>query len=354
MATTCYSHYWRIFCSWNFESFEIMKNLIQKIEKAGLVGRGGTEFPVARKWKSVLAAKGDEKYVICNASEGEPGVRKDWQLLAGHTHEVFEGIRIACELIGAKKCWINCNHDYFDILKPKLKKQKERLAKHDIELFLFQEEADSYLGGESSTMMNAIEGKKLIPRSKIFHATEKGLWDKPTLINNVETFFDVAAVANGTFDNTRLYTISGAIKNPGVFRLPSDITVRKVLQETNNNPHPKSFVQIGGSACGPVWRGKTLDQPASGAGSIEVYDSKTTEQELLKRWLKFFHQQLCGTCAPCRDGTFQLLQLIEKKELPWKQILEITEVQKKTALCGLGRSIDTPVRSLYERLHEKN
>jgi NADH:ubiquinone oxidoreductase subunit F (NADH-binding) len=331
-----------------------MKNLVTKIEKAHLVGRGGTEFPVAKKWQSVLDAPGDEKFVICNASEGEPGVRKDWQLLAGHLTQVCDGIMLACKLIGAKKCWINCNHDYFEILKPQLAKQVTRLAQKDVELILFREKEDSYLGGESSTMMNAIEGKKQIPRSKKFHATEQGLWGKPTLINNVETFFDVAAVANGTFDNTRLYTISGAIPNPGVFRLSTTVTAREVLEQTGNSFNEKSLIQIGGSACGPVWRGKSLDQPVTGAGSLEVYDATITPQELLTRWLTFFHSQLCGTCTPCRDGTFQLLQLINQKTLPWNEILEITELQQKTALCGLGRSIDTPVRSLYERLHEKN
>jgi NADH:ubiquinone oxidoreductase subunit F (NADH-binding) len=331
-----------------------MKDLLQKIEKANLMGRGGTEFPVAEKWKAVLAAKNDEKFVICNASEGEPGVRKDWQLLAFHLDQVCEGIRLACKVIGAKKCWINCNYDYFETLKPQLEEQVARLAKDNIEFFLFREKEDSYLGGESSTMMNAIEGKKLVPRSKMFHATEQGLWGNPTLINNVETFFDVAAVANGTFDNTRLYTISGAIPNPGVFRLLSSFTVRQVLKQTNNPFDAQSLVQVGGSACGPVWKGKLLDQPVTGAGSIEIYPPTIPPQELLTKWLTFFHKQLCGTCTPCRDGTFQLLNLIQQNPLPWEQILEITEIQRKTAFCGLGRSIDTPVRSLYERLHDKN
>ena len=331
-----------------------MKNLLKKIEKANLVGRGGTEFPVARKWQAVLDSSGDEKFVICNASEGEPGVRKDWQLLAGKLNEVCDGILLACKLIGAKKCWINCNHDYFEVLKPQLEKQKKRLAKENVELFLFREKEDSYLGGESSTIMNAIEGKKHIPRSKKFHATEQGLWGKPTLINNVETFFDVASVANGTFNNTRLYTLSGAIPKPGVFRLSNTLTAREILEKTGNVFDEKSFVQIGGSACGPVWKGKLLDQQVTGAGSIEVYDAQITPRGLLTQWLTFFHSQLCGTCTPCRDGTFQLLQLIQQNPLPWEQILEITELQQKTALCGLGRSIDTPVRSLYQRLHEKN
>jgi len=330
-----------------------MKDLLKKIEKAGLIGRGGTGFPVHRKWKAVLDAPGEEKFVICNASEGEPGVRKDWILLTEHLHEVFEGMRIACELIGAKKCWINCNHDYFEILKPRLEKQVKRLATHGIELLLFQEQADSYLGGESSTMMNAIEGKRLIPRSKTVHATERGLWGNPTLINNVETFFDAAAVANGTFDNTRLYTISGVVPHHGVFRLPSDMTVREILKQTKNKIDPRSLVQIGGGACGPVWRGKNLNQPANGAGSLEIHDPNITAKELLKRWLEFFHQQLCGTCTPCRDGVPQILKLIEQKEIPWNEILEITKTQKETAFCGLGRSIDDPVRSLYEALHKK-
>lgn len=326
-----------------------MNDLLKKIETAGLVGRGGTEFPVHRKWKSVLEAKGDEKFVICNASEGEPGVKKDWELLSKHTDQVFDGMRIACEFIGAKKCWLNCNHTYLRKLKRAFVKQVKRFEKHGIELILFEEEKGSYLGGESSTIMNVIEGKKAFPRNKKFHATEHGLWGKPTLINNVESFFDVAAVMNGTFDKTRLYTLAGDVKKKGVFRLPSDISVREVLEQTGNTVDPKSFVQIGGGACGIIKRGNDLTKPATGAGSIEVFSKKTTPKDILIRCITFFEKSLCGTCTPCRDGVPQILKLLqEHKEIPWQEILEITEVQKSTAFCGLGKSIDDPVRSLYE------
>ncbi len=330
-----------------------MNDLLEKIEAAGLIGRGGTGFPVYKKWKSVLAAENNEKFVICNASEGEPGVKKDWELLSKEMDQVFDGMCLACKLIGAKKCWINCNYEYLKKLKKSLEKQVERLAKNNIELILFEEKKNSYLGGESSTIMNVIEGKNEIPRSKKFHATEHGLWGKPTLINNVETFFDVAAVANGTFDNTRLYTISGAVKNPGVFRVSSELSVHDVLEKTNNAIDPKSFVQIGGGACGEIQRGNNLDKPAIGAGSIEVFPLETKPKEILIRCLEFFEKSLCGTCTPCRDGVPQILKLLqENEEVSWKEILEITEVQRISAFCGLGRSIDTPVRSLYESLQK--
>ncbi len=323
------------------------------IEKAGLVGRGGGSFPVHRKWKALLDAKGDEKFVICNASEGEPSVKKDWELLLNHTEQVFEGMLLACKFAGAKKCWMNCNHEYLHKLKKQLDTQVIRLKKHGIECILFEEKKDSYLGGESSTILNVIEGKKEIPRNKKFRATDYGLWGKPTLINNVETFYDVAAVASGTFDHTRLYTISGAVKNAGVFRLPAEKTVQEVLEQTGNEALPKSFVQIGGGACGEVKRGNDLGKPATGVGSIEVFDMQTTPKDILLRCLEFFQKNLCGTCTPCRDGVPQLLRLVkENKTLPWEEMLEITAVQKATAFCALGRSIDDPVRSLYEALQK--
>lgn len=328
-----------------------MTDLIKRIKAAGLRGRGGTGFPIHKKWQAVLNAKGDEKFVVCNASEGEPGVKKDWLLLDEFTDEVFDGMRLACHLIGAKKCWLNCNHYYLEKLLPKLEKQVTRMTEHNIELILIEEKKDSYLGGESSVILNYIERQILLPRSKTIHAAESGLHGKPTLVNNVESFYHVAQVAKGEYDNSRLYTILGDVTNPGVFKFPVDMTVEKILTETNNQCSPEAFIQIGGGACGEVRRGSDLKQEASGAGSIEVFPLETTPTDMLIRWLEFFGKNLCGKCTPCRDGVPQLLKLInENDELPWEQILEVTEVQRISSFCGLGRSIDTPIRSLYEAL----
>jgi len=331
-----------------------MTDLIEKIEAANLVGRGGTEFPVARKWRAVMAAADPVKYVICNASEGEPGVKKDWVLLDEHTEQVCEGIRLACETIGAKKAWINCNHHYIDALQEKFDEQIARLAEHGVELIIFREKKDSYISGESSTLMNAIEGKPLQPRNKKTHAVEKGLWAKPTLIHNVESLWDVAAVAAGTYDGTRLYTISGAIDHPGTYRFPRDWMVQEILKKTKNHPENLYLAHVGGSASGPVWNQHQLDQPATGTGSIEVYDHSLSARDLLLRWIEFFHAQSCGKCTPCREGTWQQLKMIEAstsdEDLPWQKLLELSELQKYSSFCGLGRSIDIPLRSLYENL----
>ena len=328
-----------------------MNDLLAKIEKAGLRGRGGTGFPVHRKWRAVLEADGDEKFVICNASEGEPGVKKDWELLNNYTDEVFDGIRLACELVGAQKCWISCNYEYLKKLQKKFEKQIIRMQEHEIELVLFEEKKDSYLGGESSVIMNAIEFGTIVPRSKTVHASTSGLYGKPTLINNVESFYDVAQVASRDYDTMRLYTILGDVKHPGIYRFPVDMSVSDILEKTKNEVHPDAFIQVGGGACGEVRRRSKLKDVSLGAGSIEVFPMKTTPTEMLVRWLEFFEKNLCGTCAPCRDGVPQILKLIAKnKTLPWKEILDITEVQRETSFCGLGRSIDTPVRSLYETL----
>ncbi len=332
-----------------------MNDLIAKIKKAELRGRGGTGFPIHRKWKAVLEAEGDEKFVICNASEGEPGVKKDWELLNKYTDEVFDGMRLACKLIGAKKCWINCNYNYLQKLRKKFEKQVKHLQKNDIELILFEEKKDSYLSGESSVIMNAIERGIIVPRNKTVHASTNGLFGKPTLINNVESFYDVAQVANGSYDSMRLYTILGDVKYPGVYRFPVDKSVSDILIETKNDVHPDAFVQVGGGACGEVRRRNNLKDVSLGAGSVEVFPLETTPKEMLIRWLEFFGKNLCGTCAPCREGVPQILKLIEKNEtLPWKEILKITEHQREMSFCGLGRSIDTPVRSLYEAIQKKS
>jgi len=328
-----------------------MKKLIDKIKKANLVGRGGAGFPTASKWEMVKNAAGSPKYVICNASEGEMGVFKDFYILEHHLSDVLEGMRHAMDYLGTKHAFINLNYSYYKKLKgkllPALKHYKEK--GYD---FVVYEEHPSYIGGEETALLNAIEGHRVQPRIKPPYPVEVGLFGKPTLINNVETFFDVAQVAKDKYKGKRFFCVGGKVKNSGVFCLPHNLTIKQVLQKTKNWPTFDFFVQIGGSASGLVLNSDQLkDHPMSGAGSIEIYRADLKPHDLLMKWFKFYSEESCGKCTPCREGSFHLFELLKThKTIPWEQVMEIVEVMDKTSFCALGRSIGLPVKSYRQNI----
>ena len=191
------------------------QNLITKIKKAKLVGRGGACFPVATKWEAVKKAKGHAKgragkpkYVICNASEGELGVFKDFYILNKHLDDVGKGMVLAMDYLKTKEAYFNLNQDYYKKLIHKLDKVLLPYEKKGYR-FKIYEEKPSYIGGEETALLNAIEGKRLEPRRKPPYPVDVGLFGKPTIVNNVETFFNVAKVAKGKFEPKRFYCLSG-------------------------------------------------------------------------------------------------------------------------------------------------
>lgn len=330
------------------------ENIITKIKNAGLVGRGGASFPTATKWEFVKKAKGNKKYVICNASEGELGIFKDIYILKNHLERVFKGLKIAMDFLETREAYFNLNlnyyhqiHEKFDILINEFKKQGYAIKVY--------KEKPSYPGGEETALLNAIEGKRLEPRLKPPYPADRGLFGKPTLIHNVETLFNIADVADGKFENKRFYCISGIAKYFGVFQLPADWSVLKVLKETNNIPHFDYFVQIGGSASGLVLNKNQLGkQEMIGAGSIEIYRKSINPHDLLLRWFTFYDNQSCGKCTPCREGTFQLHELLKShKRIPWKKIMAILEVLEETSFCALGKSVPIPVKSYLKNILKK-
>jgi NADH:ubiquinone oxidoreductase subunit F (NADH-binding) len=325
--------------------------LIDKIEQANLTGRGGAGFPVATKWRAVLTAgaKTDKPvYVICNATEGEPGVTKDKFLLEFHPEEVVKGILLALKELKAKKAIIYCQ-------KKDLKKIKTRLArfikKSPIEFF---SEDGGYLCGEETTLIETIEGNRSEPRLKPPFPTEKGLFDGPTLVNNVETFYAVAKIAKGEYKNTRFVSISGEIKNPGVFEVPEKLSLDKILSQTKNEPRGKFFLQVGGGAAGTILTPDELGAPLRGAGSIIVHSlAKTKPRELMKKWIEFFYGSNCGKCAPCREGVYRVRGELKKQKPNWLMMRAILETMRDTSFCPLGKSVHEPMISLMEKVDIK-
>jgi len=331
-------------------------NTVNKIKKANLVGRGGGGFPTALKWEMVKKASGDKKYVICNASEGEPGVKKDGYVLENFGEKVIDGIRIAMDFLEdnnirnkKSKCdvvgYIYINHQYYKKFGKKLNKIIDSNKKYKIELFA-KPINSGYIGGEETSILNAIEGKRIEPRLRPPFPTTNGLWDCPTLVNNVETFYNVSLTIVDEYEENRFYTVGGDCANSGVYELANKLTIEKILKETNNYPKFDFFVQVGGDASGEVLNSKQLNKPASGAGSITIYNTKKYKsKEIIKKWISFFVNESCGQCTPCREGVYRLNEIINSPEISWKLLEELLNNLDEASFCGLGNVVPVPIRS---------
>ncbi len=217
--------------------------------------------------------------------------------------------------------------------------------------------------------MNIIEGKRAEPRVKPPFPTEQGLWGKPTLVNNVETFYWVSKIAKGKYKNNRFYCVAGDVRNKGVFELPESLTILQILKETNNLPKfepttsskPSFFVQAGGEASGEILLANELNQPVKTIGAITVFKkTKTKPMVLMKKWAKFFLQENCDRCTPCREGVYRIREILAKispgkadKKLDKgskESLNRIFLVLEKTSLCPLGRILVVPFKTAIEKL----
>lgn len=334
-------------------------DILKKIAGAGLVGRGGASFSTAQKWAAVSDALKTKKlgYIIINGAEGEPGVKKDGYIIANYPEEVLNGVYLADQFLGAvkiKRIYFFLKPEYYQKYAAGLKKvltaKKYRALGAKLEFFLKPPDL-TYIGGEETALLNLIEGKRIRPRLKPPYPTTSGLHNHPTLINNTETFYNVSRVASGKYEADRFYTVSGATKRPGVYKLPINLTIEEILRRTGNYPRSPFFVQAGGDASGEVFNSLQLGQPVSGVGSVMVYDlERTNRRKLLKYWLKFYHDQSCGQCVPCREGTYRLWEMINKPEMNYKLFWEIVAVLEETSFCGLGSSLPLPLKSYFNNI----
>lgn len=345
------------------------KNIIEKLKESGLTGRGGAGFPTWKKWEAVKNAKAvsgltdgqnntegryAKKYIICNASEGEPMVFKDKYILEKYPEDLVYGIKIALETISDSFAYIYLNHQFFQQFKTTL----EKLTK-DLPITLF-EKTGGYLTGEETTLLNVIEGKGPEPRLKPPYPTESGLWGKPTLINNVETFYWVGKIAKNEYKGDRFYSIEGEVKNRGVFELPENLTVEQILRQTNNYPDPSTileqdfFVQAGGGIAGEILLATELNKPLKGAGAILLFNKADTDVlSLMRSWADFFVHANCDKCVPCREGTFRIKEILAKEklnEIDKEKINEILDALQKTSFCPLGRMAAVPFKSAFSKL----
>jgi len=337
----------------------VKNNILKKISDAGLVGRGGASYPTAQKWTAVKSALTHKQqgYIIVNGAEGEPGVKKDGYIFKHHAQAVIDGVYLADQFLGTKKIkkiYFFLNQEYYQKYQAGLRQilvtKKFQTIKDKVEFFI-KPETLTYISGEETALLNLIEGKKVQPRLKPPYPTEHGLHGRPTLINNPETFYNVSLVSQGQYEERRFYTIEGFVRHPGVYDLPALATIKEVLKTTNNYPRAPFFVQVGGQASGEILNSEQLDGSVEGAGSIMVYDrNNTNEEKLFKYWINFYKNQSCGQCTICREGTYRLAEIIDRREIDSDLFWEIAAILEDSSLCALGSSLVVPLRSYFNNI----
>lgn len=324
--------------------------IIESLKKSGLVGRSGSGFPTGLKWELVKKNKGIKTYIICNSSEGEPRVFKDKFILTNYPEEVINGIKIALNTFDNSEAIIYINEEYYSLFKNRL---IELSKGYPISLF---KKVKGYIAGEETSILEVIEGKRAEPRKKPPYPTEKGLYGMPTLVNNVETFYYVSKISKGEYSNTRFISIEGDTENSGVYEVSINWSIEKILKETGNYPKFDFFVQVGGGACGEIFKKEELDTEMRGTGSIIVFNKeKTNLISLMKEWADFYFKGNCNKCVPCREGGYRMVEILNQKEIDWKKINDILFVLEETSFCPLGKGMAIPFKSLIKKfIDEKN
>ncbi len=361
------------------------QEVIEEMKASGLRGRGGAGFPTGLKWQFEKDQVSDDKYVICNADEGDPGAFMDRSILEGDPHAIIEGMAIMAYAVGAKTGYVYIRAEYpiaVHRLKVAIKQAKELnlLGEHifgtdfsfDLEIRLG---AGAFVCGEETALIASIEGKRGMPSPKPPFPAVKGVWGKPTSINNVETLANVAQIMlNGASwyssigteksKGTKVFALGGKIKNTGLVEIPMGTTLREIIYEIGGGcPNHKKFkaVQTGGPSGGCLTE-KELDTPIDydnliqagsmmGSGGMIVLDEDNCMVDVARFYMEFIVDESCGKCTPCRVGTKRLLEMLTKITKGEGTLEMLDEMEKicyeikDTALCGLGQTAPNPILS---------
>jgi NADH:ubiquinone oxidoreductase subunit F (NADH-binding) len=322
-----------------------MVSLISKLKKTNLLGRGGAAFPTHLKWAMVKKIKAEQKYIVANGSEGEPGTAKDGFILEHYPAKLIRGLQLALNYLDHSSAFIFLRQDYYQKYKDNLEKLIGNLPIKVVK------ESGGYLSGEETVVCQEIEKGILRPRLKPPFPGQVGICGYPTLINNIETFYQVAQIAEDKYKQTRFYTISGEVKHPGVFELPLDWTINQVLKETDNYPEWEFFLQAGGGVSGEVLLSNELEQTLLGSAALVIYNKKTTDlYKLMESWLMFLMAENCDKCTPCREGLYRLAEMIKTRKIDKGVLDDLLFVLAETSFCAYGKMAATPLRSLIKKL----
>jgi NADH-quinone oxidoreductase subunit F len=357
--------------------------LIQEIIDSGLRGRGGAGFPTGLKWRFARAAAGSQKYVICNADEGDPGAFMDRSTLEGDPHSVLEGMAIAAYAIGASEAYIYCRAEYplaIRRLRIAMKDEMERglLGQRilgsgfSFEVHL-KEGAGAFVCGEETALMASIEGRRGMPRIRPPFPAQSGLWGKPTNINNVETFACVpwiithgaaafAAMGTEKSKGSKVFALAGKIKRGGLVEVPMGITLGEIVDDIGGGTpkgRPAKAVQLGGPSGGCVpstlfhtrvdYDEVTRTGAIMGSGGMVVMDDTSCMVDIARYFLDFTQKESCGKCTFCRVGTKRMLEVLTRicdgdgRESDIELLQTLAVQIKETSLCGLGQTAPNPV-----------
>ena len=369
------------------------EEIVEEIKKSGLRGRGGAGFPTGFKWEAGMKAQGDEKYVVCNADEGDPGAYMDRSTIEGDPHSVLEAMTICGRAIGANKGFIYIRAEYplaVDRLKIAMAQAREAglLGKDilgsgfdfDIEIRLG---AGAFVCGEETALLRSIEGKRGMPTPKPPFPAQCGLWGKPTVINNVETWANIPVILTkgadwfnkiGTDDSkgTKVFALTGKVNNSGLVEVPMGTTLREIIFEIGGGiKGGKKFkgVQTGGPSGGIITE-ENLDTPIDfgaltrlgsmmGSGGMIVMDEDDCVVDVAKFYMEFCVDESCGKCSPCRIGTRQMYSILDKISRgagemdDIQKLKDIGQAMKSCSLCALGQSAPNPTLSTINKFEDE-
>ncbi|MGE5841252.1 MAG: complex I 51 kDa subunit family protein [Deltaproteobacteria bacterium] len=339
--------------------------VIEEVKLSGLRGRGGAGFLCGLKWEAARRTQADEKFLVCNADEGEMGTFKDRYIIQNDPFTLIEGMAIAGYAIGTRKAYVYLRGEYRPLI-PVLRngidqaKGKGLLKGLNIEV---REGAGAYVCGEESALMNSIEGGRGEARYRPPFPPMSGLFGKPTIINNVETLANVpqiilngaswfSAIGTDKSKGTKVFSVSGDVKRPGIYELVMGSNLKELVFDKARARGVKA-VQVGGAA-GRIIPGSLIDTPLSfetvlGSGAVTVFDETRDIIDMIYRTAEFFAEESCGKCAPCREGTQVLIEILGKlargegSHGDMKILEDLSQIMMDSSLCGLGQSASIPV-----------
>lgn len=369
------------------------QDVIDEVTKSGLRGRGGAGFPAGKKWGQVARQKETTRYVVCNGDEGDPGAFMDGSVMEGDPYKMIEGMIIAAYAVGAENGYIYVRAEY------PLSVQRLRMAIEQAEAYgllgtnilgsgvnfylHINRGAGAFVCGEGSALTASIEGNRGMPRVKPPRTVEKGLWEKPTVLNNVETYANVPKIILQGADwfrtigtegspGTKTFSLTGSIENTGLIEVPMGTTLRHIIYDIGGGLKSGAAfkgVQIGGPSGGCLID-EQLDQSLDfdsvkkldaimGSGGLVVMDENTCMVEVARFFMSFTQRESCGKCVPCREGTKRMLEILERivggkgKMEDLDELEELATMVQSMALCGLGKSAPLPVISTLKRFRDE-